>query len=209
MGMDAHFNFLGMELVAAHTSKQSPGALVLQAADDHQAPIHVWELSFHRLPFVLVGIGLLIMAVTVGLGCPAEEVLHHIAIFELVVHRIAMVGARLVQELVEVVVSRRTLVLALGRRDLASGGRSAVLLILLVLAARRRPVVVTLLFFCRVLVALEDGPDRLLAGGVVGGNLQELIRSVRLLAPQFVDQGLAVRPAGERADDVGVEDARL
>ena len=61
---------------------------------------------------------------------------------------------------------------------------------------------------CRALVALEDGPDHLLSGGVVSGNLQELVRSMRLLAPQFVDRGLAVRPAEERTDDVGVDDAR-
>ena len=60
---------------------------------------------------------------------------------------------------------------------------------------------------CRMRVALEDGPDRLLAGGVAGGDLQELVRGARLLAPQFVDQGLAVRPAEERADDVDVNDA--
>ena len=69
------------------------------------------------------------------------------------------------------------------------------------------PVAVTLLFFRRVLVAFKNSPDRLLAGGMVGGDLQELIHSVRLLAPQFVDQGLAVRPAEERADDIGVDDA--
>ena len=86
------------------------------------------------------------------------------------------------------VVSRRTLVLALGCRDLAGGGRSAVLLVLPILAARRRSVAVTPLFFRRVLVALEDGPDRLLAGSVVCGNVQELVRGTRLLAPQFVDQ---------------------
>ena len=68
-------------------------------------------------------------------------------------------------------------------RDLAGGGRSMVLLALPVLAARGRPVVVTSLFFRRVLVALENGPNRLLAGGVVGGDLQELVRSARLLAP--------------------------
>ena len=34
------------------------------------------------------------------------------------------------------------------------------------------------------------------------------MRGTRLLAPQFVDQGLAVRPAEERTDDVGVNDAR-
>ena len=59
----------------------------------------------------------------------------------------------------------------------------------------------------RMLVALEDGPDRLLAGGVAASDLQELVRGARLLAPQFVDQGLAVRPAKERADDVVVNDA--
>ena len=63
------------------------------------------------------------------------------------------------------------------------------------------------LCLCRVLVALEDGPDRLIAGGVIGGDLQELVRGAWLLAPQFVDQGLAVRPAEERVDDVGVDDA--
>ena len=46
-----------------------------------------------------------------------------------------MVGAWLLQELVEVVVSRRALILALGRRDLAGGGRSVILLVPLILAA--------------------------------------------------------------------------
>jgi hypothetical protein len=40
---------------------------------------------------------------------------------------------------------------------------------------------------CRALVMLEYGPDRLLAGGVDGGNHHELVRGTRLLAPQFVD----------------------
>jgi hypothetical protein len=94
-----------------------------------------------------------------------------------------MVGAWLLQELVEVVVSRRVLILALGRRDLAGGGRSTILLVLPVVVARGRPVAVMSLCLCRVLVALEDGPDRLLAGGMVGGDLQELVRGARLLAP--------------------------
>ena len=58
-----------------------------------------------------------------------------------------------------------------------------------------------------MLVALEDGIDRLLAGGVVGGDLQELMRSARLLSSQLVDQGLAVSPAVERADDIGINNA--
>ena len=60
----------------------------------------------------------------------------------------------------------------------------------------------------RVMVPLEDSPDRLLAGGVVGGDVQELVRGARLLATQFVDQGFAVHPAEERTDDVGIDDAR-
>ena len=119
-----------------------------------------------------------------------------------------MVGAWLVQELVEVVVSRQMLVLAFGHRDLAGSGRSAVLLVLPVLAARGRPVIVMPLLFRRALVALPDGPDRFLDGGVVGGDLQELVRGARLLAPQFADQGLSVRSAEEHADDVVVDDAR-
>ena len=94
-----------------------------------------------------------------------------------------MVGIWLLQELVEVVVSWGALILALGRCDLAGGGRSAILLVLLVLAARGRPVAVMSLRFCHMLVALEDGPDRLVARGVVGSELQELVRSARLLAP--------------------------
>ena len=117
-----------------------------------------------------------------------------------------MVGAWLVQELVEVVVSRRTLVLALGRRDLAGDGRSAVLLILPVLAARGRPIAVAPLLFRRSLVALEDGPDRLLTRGVVGGDVQELLGGSWALATQLVNQGLVCSPRQERPDDVGTGD---
>jgi len=46
-----------------------------------------------------------------------------------------MVGAWLLQELVEVVISRRALILALGRGDLAGGGRSVILLVPPILAA--------------------------------------------------------------------------
>ena len=92
----------------------SPGAFVLQAADDDQAPVHVQECSFRQLLLVLVDVGLFVTAVAIGLGCPSEEALHHITIFKLVVQRVAMVGAWLLQELVEVIVSRRVFVLAPG-----------------------------------------------------------------------------------------------
>ena len=52
----------------------------------------------------------------------------------------------------------------------------------------------------RVLVLLEDCSDRLLARGVVGGDVQEFMGGARFLAPQFVDQGFTVRPAEERTE---------
>ena len=95
----------------------------------------------------------------------------------------------------------------LGHCDLTGSGRSAILLALPVVATRGRPVGVVTFRLCSMLVPLKDSPDRLLTGGVVGGDVQELVPSARLLAPQFVDQGLAVCPAEERTDDVGVDDA--
>ena len=58
-----------------------------------------------------------------------------------------------------------------------------------------------------MLVPLEDSPGCLLARGVVGADIQELVRGARLLEPQFADKSFVVRPAKERADDVGVDDA--
>ena len=74
-------------------------------------------------------------AVSVGFGCLAKEALHHVTILELVIHRIALVGAWLLQELVEVIVSGRALILAAGRRDLASNGRPTIVLVLPIITA--------------------------------------------------------------------------
>ena len=46
-----------------------------------------------------------------------------------------MVGAWLLQKLVEVIISGRTLILAVGRRDLAGAGKPAILLALPIIAA--------------------------------------------------------------------------
>ena len=113
----------------------SLGAFVLQVADDDQVPVDLRERPFRWLLLVLFSVGLLVAAIFIGLGCPMKEVLHHVTILELVIHRIDMVGAWLLQELVEVVVSLGALILALGCRDLTGGGRSAILLVLLILTA--------------------------------------------------------------------------
>ena len=74
----------------------------------------------------------------------------------------------------------RALVLPLGRRDFIGGGRSAVFLVLPPLLARGGPVGVVSLRPCRGLFPDKDGPNRLFAGSVVGG---ELASGTRLLAP--------------------------
>ena len=111
------------------------GTVVLQATDDDDASVHLRERFLHRLLLVLVSGGLLVTAATIELGRPTKKALHHVIILELVTHRIAVVGARLLLELVEVIVPGRALILAVGRRDHAGGGRPAVLLVLPIIVA--------------------------------------------------------------------------
>ena len=54
----------------------------------------------------------------------------------------------------------------------------------------------------------EDHPNRLLAGGVVCGNVKQVAGGMRLYTAELVDQGLAGRPREECADDVRVDDIR-
>ena len=74
------------------------------------------------------------------------------------------------------IVSGRALILAVGRRDFAGNGRPAILLVLPIITACGRPVGVVTFRIRHVLVPLKDGPDCLLAGGVVGGDVQKFFR---------------------------------
>ena len=94
-----------------------------------------------------------------------------------------VIGTRLLQELVEVVVPGRTLLLPIGRRDLVAGGRLVVFLVLPPLSARGGLVGVVSFHLCHGLLPHKDGSYRLLAGSMVGGNVQELASGTRLLAP--------------------------
>jgi hypothetical protein len=51
--------------------------------------------------------------------------------------------------------------------------------------------------------AAEVGLDRLLTGGVLGGNVQELLRCARGLTAECVDERLVGRAVDEGIDDVG------
>ena len=58
------------------------------------------------------------------------------------------------------------------------------------------------------LAFIEDRLDRLLAGGVVNGDVEQVVGGTGLQASKLVDQGLAGHPREECADDVHVNDIR-
>ena len=54
----------------------------------------------------------------------------------------------------------------------------------------------------------KDRPNRLLTGGVVRGDVEQVAGGTGLHTAELVDQGLAGCPREERADDVHVDDIR-
>ena len=56
--------------------------------------------------------------------------------------------------------------------------------------------------------SVEDRSDRLLTGGVVSGDVEQVVGGTGLQASKLVDQGLAGHPREECADDVRVDDIR-
>ena len=65
-----------------------------------------------------------------------------------------------------------------------------------------------MLGFDLVPTSAEDRSDRLLARGVVGGDVEQVESSLGLQAGKLVDQGLVGCPGEECADDVRVDDIR-
>ena len=59
-----------------------------------------------------------------------------------------------------------------------------------------------------VLASIEDRSDRLLARGVVRGDVEQVAGGTGLQAAKLVDQGLTGRPREECADDVRIDDIR-
>ena len=62
--------------------------------------------------------------------------------------------------------------------------------------------------FDLVPTSAEDRSDRLLARGVVGGDIKQVAGGTGFQAAKLVDKGLTVHPGEERADDVYVDDIR-
>ena len=56
--------------------------------------------------------------------------------------------------------------------------------------------------------SIEDRSDRLLAGGVVSGDVKQVAGGTGLQAAKLVDQGLTGCPREECVDDVRIDDIR-
>ena len=56
--------------------------------------------------------------------------------------------------------------------------------------------------------SVEYYSDRLLAGGVVRGDVEQIVGGTGLQAAKLVNQGLAGCPTEECADDVRIDDIR-
>ena len=63
-----------------------------------------------------------------------------------------------------------------------------------------------IILLCLALGTVKHSSDRLLAGGMAGGDVEDLLGGPRTPSAQLVDQGLIGGPRQEGSDDVGVGD---
>jgi hypothetical protein len=94
------------------------------------------------------------------------------------------------------------------RRDRVGVGATPILLLPFFLALRRGPPPSPSLSIAFGPTVGEDHPDRLVAGGVVRGDVQELASGARLPAAKLVNDGLAGGPKEDCTDDICINDVR-
>ena len=124
---------------------------------------------------------------------------------------VGVVGAWALHELLEVVglALLGLLACAIGHGDQRGVGRSTPILLVLFAPLRGGALVLVLtLGLAFVLASVEDRFDRLLARGMVRGNVKQVAGGTGLQVAKLVDQGLVGRPREECADDVHVDDIR-
>ena len=93
--------------------------------------------------------------------------------------------------------------------DQSGVGRSApILLVLFAPLCGRALVLVLALGLALVPAPVEDRSDRLLAGGMIHGNVKHVTGGTGLQAAKLVDQGLTGCPGEECVNDVSVDDIR-
>jgi hypothetical protein len=180
----------------------SLGAIVLRTSKDHEAAVRVKEgvpvLGRHSL---LLG-HLLVAVPTLALARLTQHALEKFVVLKLMLDGVVVVGARLLQELLEVVVVALPPARSVGRCDHVGVRVTPVPPLPLILHRGRALVLPHTLGLSHGPTISEDCPDRLLAGGVVHGNVQELTGGARLSTAELMDEGLAGGPGEEHADDV-------
>jgi hypothetical protein len=150
------------------------GAVILRTSKDHEAAIRLREvatvLGWHPLIF-----GHLLVAVpALALGRLTKHAHEKFAVLELVLDRVAMIGASLFQELLKLVGDALSLARMVDHHDRVGVGTTPVLLFLFPLPRGRAHILVLPLGLSFGPTISEDRPTCLLAGGVVRGNVQEL-----------------------------------
>jgi hypothetical protein len=177
---------------------------------DHETAVDLREL----LCLVALLLVVVLAFATFRRGASLMEVApKHDAFLKGVLDGTLVVGARLLKHLVEQVgpSGRLPKVPVLGGNDkICVGGVAFCLRLLLAFLLRAalggRLEDVFLLAFLRLLVLPEDGLDRLLTRGELGGDVHQLARPGGSLATQFAHQVATSGAGEERADDIRVGD---
>jgi hypothetical protein len=147
------------------------GAVVLRTSKDHEVAVRIGEgvliLGCHSL---LLGHLLVAVPALAPTGL-TQHPLKELAILELVLEGVAMVGAWLLQELLEMVVTALSLVHSVGRYDRIGVGATSVPPLLLLLRCRGSLILLCPLGLSHGPAIGEDCLDHLLVGGIVRGDV--------------------------------------
>ena len=173
------------------------GADGVRAPEDHDAFLGVREAIpvLARRAFFL-GCRLFVVSFFWPAGL-SQETLEELVVLVEVFDGVGVVGARALHELVEVV--RKALLVLLGRvishGDQRGVGRSSVIFSVLFAPLRGGALILILaLGLAFVSASIEDRSNRLLAGGMVCGDVELVAGGTGLQAAKLVDQGLAGCP---------------
>jgi hypothetical protein len=180
------------------------------SAVDHEAVVDLQELFFLVAPLLVVA---LVFATFCRGSSLIEVTSEHVALLKGVLDETPVIGARLLKHLVEHAgpSERFPRVPVLGSSDeIRINGIAFCLRLLLGLFLRAtldgRLGGVFLLSSLRLLVLLEDGFNRLLTRGELGGNVHQFAHPSGSLASQFAHQVSASGAGEECPDDARVGD---
>jgi len=124
-----------------------------------------------------------------------------------VAYLIGVVGAGLLEQFLEVIGGlhrRRFNGPSLSRGDEVSFPSLLVLLALLGRTVGRALIGSVASFRLAGVGRVEDRPNYILTGSVIGSDVKELLGHTQMFASHLVDQGPTGRPGNERPDDVGI-----